>query len=123
MADIRPLARRIVIPQSVSVVLSAVLQVRDTCLVQVRGFDVELYQLTTIRTRSKQSRPGVQLLDVGVWRIDRYVRWQAERRATDFFLLDEVDERLRSFYPERVGTVQRADPSGSVPSVRLSAVR
>jgi hypothetical protein len=97
--------------------------VRDTCLVQVLGFDVELYRLAPVRTRAKRTRPGVHLLDVGVWRTGGYVRWQSERHATDFFLLDEVDEILRDHFPARVGTVHRADLPVSAPSVRLSSVR
>lgn len=112
------------IPQTCEpVVLSAVIQVRPTCLVQVKGFDVELYLLAPVRTRANRTRDGLRLLDYGTWRNGRYVRWQAERHATDFFLLDEVDEALRDHFPVGVGTVQRADFPGSSPAVRLSAVR
>lgn len=101
------------------------LQVRDTHVAMVRGFEIELYGRKRVRTRGGGHRDdGLRFIDVGEWRVGRYVRWSMNLKSgVDYFLLDEVDEKLRDIFPVGTGTVQRVDFPLDQPSVRLSSVR
>lgn len=110
--------------QLLQIPTTAMIEVRATHVAQVRGFEVELYSRQQCKTRSGRSIDGaLRIIDVGEWRVGGYVRWTLERHQPDFWLLDEVDELLRAFFPPGAGTVHRADQPVSTPSVRLSSVR
>lgn len=100
------------------------IEVRATHLARVRGFEVELYSRQACRTRSGRTLDAeLRIVDVGQWRVGGYVRWSLERHQPDFWVLDELDELLRSHYAPGVGTIHRADQPVSIPSVRLSSTR
>lgn len=101
-----------------------IFEVRGSFIVQALGFHVELYERRAVRTRrNPEPLQRIALVDTGVWRIGGYVRWRDELAFKDFFLLDEVDEVLRSHFPEQAGTAQRADLPRSAPVVRLTPAR
>jgi len=76
----------------------------QTC-VEVELYDAEALPLRRVRQCRRGPRlvrEAPRLIDVGVWCLGCYVRWQNQRQH-DFNLLDAVDLVLRRELPQEVG--------------------